>query len=78
MLLTNVYLILQTLLEQHEEDIEKWYFNQGESDAKIKSSSLEDYLCREGRVLKRKEDRKCLDEKLVNKTKETANNKKKA
>ena len=53
------------MLEEHEEDIEEWFFhhqgNNKNADTSH-SSSLENYLCREGRVLKTKTDRMCLDE----------------
>ena len=45
----------ETLLEEHEEDIEDWYFGHQEKQ------SLEDYLCRD-RALKSK-DKQCLNVK---------------
>lgn len=54
----------ETMLEEHEEDIEDWFFNH-KTDSVDKgepSSSLENFLCRQGRMLKTKEDQKCLDE----------------
>ena len=53
------------MLEEHEEDIEEWYFNHkadNMNEDKSSTSSLETYLCRQGRVLKTKADRKCLDQ----------------
>jgi predicted glycosyltransferase len=52
------------MLEEHEEDIEEWFFNhKADNINKDKSSSsLEKYLCRQGRMLKTKSDQKCLDE----------------
>ena len=66
-----VNLPLQTLLEEHEEDIEDWFFNHQASDTSEgtqASSSLENYLCREGRVLKNKKDTMCLDEVVEGKS----------
>ena len=48
-----------------EEDIEEWFFHHKSSDIntdKTGSSSLENFLCRQGRMLKTKADRKCLDQ----------------
>ena len=58
------------MIEEHEEDIEEWFFNHKADDInKDKSSaSLEDFLCRQGRMLKTKNDKKCLD-KLDKKSK---------
>ena len=52
------------MLEEHEEDIEDWFFNHKADnvDKEESSSSLENFLCRQGRMLKTKEDQKCLDE----------------
>lgn len=54
----------ETMIEEHEEDIEDWFFNHKAEnvDKEESSSSLENFLCRQGRMLKTKEDQKCLDE----------------
>ena len=62
------------MLEKHEEDIEEWYFDHKPDDINkddTGSSSLENYLCRQGRVLKTKSDRKCLDEGKNKKSKKS-------
>ena len=58
------------MIEEHEEDIEEWFFNHKADDINKdkSSSSLEDFLCRQGRMLKTKSDQKCLD-KLDKKSK---------
>ena len=59
------------MLEEHEEDIEEWYFHHqsnDKNDGMVGSSSLENFLCRQGRVLKSKADRKCLDDVAKNKS----------
>ena len=56
---------MRPLLEDREEEIEDWYFNHQSSDTHEGApapSSLQNYLCREGRVLKNKKDMMCLDE----------------
>ena len=66
-------------MEQHEEDIEDWYFNHqtsGTSEGTQASSSLENYLCREGRVLKNKKDTMCLDEVVEGSSKKKKRSKK--
>ena len=75
----NYNLLLQTLLELHEEDIEDWYFNHQSSDTNEgapASSSLENYLCREGRVLKNKKDMMCLDKVVEESSKKKKRSKK--
>ena len=52
------------MLEEHEEDIEEWFFKHKAVDINKdkSSSSLENFLCRQGRMFKTKSDQKCLDE----------------
>lgn len=62
------------MLEEHEDDIEDWFFNHQANDKRestpgLSPASLENYLCRQGRVLKSKEDRMCLDEVVEDKPK---------
>ena len=65
------------MIENHEEDIEEWYFDHKADDInkdESGSSSLEDFLCRQGRMLKTKSDQQCLDDV---KTKKSRKSKKK-
>lgn len=59
------------MLEEHEEDIEEWFFHYQANDKNdgTSGSSLENFLCRQGRVLKTKADQKCLDKILEDKSK---------
>ena len=62
------------MLEEHVDDIEDWFFHhqandKSESTPGLPSASLENYLCRQGRVLKSKEDRLCLDKVAEDKPK---------
>ena len=59
------------MLEEHEDDIEEWFFNHKVDDINKdkSSSSLENFLCRQGRMLKTKTDQKCLDEVKTTKKK---------
>jgi len=61
----------ETMLEEHEEDIEEWFFHHKADDInKDKHTpSLENFLCRQGRMLKTKSDQRCLDESDKNSTK---------
>ena len=65
---------LQTMIENHEEDIEEWYFDHKADDInkdESGSSSLEDFLCRQGRMLKTKSDQQCLDDAKIKKSKKS-------
>jgi len=55
--ITNMKTQCETMLEDHESDIEEWYFH------KQQDFSLQDYLCR-NRALK-DFDSSCLDEQLI-------------
>ena len=62
------------MIEQHEEDIEEWYFDHKADNINKDSSgssSLENFLCSQGRMLKTKSDRQCLDDGKNKKAKKT-------
>ena len=63
---------LKEMIEKHEEDIEEWYFDHKAEDITKDdsgSASLENFLCRQGRMLKTKSDRLCLDDGKSKKSK---------
>ena len=63
------------MIEEHEDDIEDWFFNHKAEDINKQpsdsSSSLENYLCKEGRMLKSKGDRTCLTDNSKSKKKKS-------
>ena len=62
------------MIEEHEDDIEDWFFNHKADDINKQlsdSSSLGNYLCKEGRMLKSKGDRTCLTDNSKSKKKKS-------
>ena len=62
------------MIEEHEDDIEDWFFNHKADNINKQpshSSSLENYLCKEGRMLKSKGDRTCLTDNSTSKKKKS-------
>ena len=62
------------MIEEHEDDIEDWFFNHKAEDINKQpsdSSSLGNYLCKEGRMLKSKGDRTCLTDNSKSKKKKS-------
>merc|ERR1712018_782968 len=61
--ITHLKTQCEEMIEKHEEDIEEWYFDHKAEDITKDdsgSTSLENFLCRQGRMLKTKSDRECL------------------